>query len=103
MRQLPNMRKRSHYKISTKNEIDLNFMALQKVQFVPCLSLLQKHESSDFKLLWTPAFAGVTRFLTFYEIIKFNKMVIKFSQQEIGKYIFTVQIIAIYFFAELTQ
>jgi hypothetical protein len=29
---------------------------------------LQK-ESSDFRLLWTPAFAGVTRFLTFYEVV----------------------------------
>jgi hypothetical protein len=32
--------------------------------------ILQKQESSNFRLLWTPAFAGVTRFLAFCESIK---------------------------------
>ena len=39
------------------------------------MSFLRKQESSNFRLLWTPAFAGVTRFLTFYECIKFNMIV----------------------------
>ncbi len=34
------------------------------------LDLIGEQESSLFKPLWTPAFAGVTRFLTFYEAIK---------------------------------
>ena len=44
----------------------------QKVQFAPYLSFLRKQESSNFCLLWTPAFAGVTQFLTFYESIKYE-------------------------------
>ncbi len=36
------------------------------------LDLIGEQESSLFKPLWTPAFAGVTLFLTFYEAIKLN-------------------------------
>ena len=35
------------------------------------MPFLQKQESSEFNVLWAPAFAGVTRILTFYEAIKF--------------------------------
>jgi len=46
--------------------------ASQKVQYTFYLSFLRKQESSDFKLLWTPASAGVTRFLTFCKTDKFS-------------------------------
>ena len=56
----------------TTNEVlqELKLTTSQKVQFVPYLSFLRKQESSDFNLLWTPVFTGVTGFLTFCEIIK---------------------------------
>ena len=37
----------------------------------PVLDLIGEQESSRFKPKWIPAFAGMTRFLTFYDSIKF--------------------------------
>jgi hypothetical protein len=36
------------------------------------LDLIGEQESSDFRFLWTPAFAGVTLFLAFYEAVTIN-------------------------------
>jgi hypothetical protein len=44
-------------------------MVSQKVRYILKLSFLRRQESSLFKLLWIPAFAGMTRFLTFYDSI----------------------------------
>ena len=37
----------------------------------PVLDLIGEQESSQFKPLWIPAFAGMTRFLTFCDSIQF--------------------------------
>ena len=42
--------------------------------FPPRVSFPRRRESSSFNQLWTPAFVGVTRFLTFYETINFDNM-----------------------------
>jgi TRAP-type mannitol/chloroaromatic compound transport system substrate-binding protein len=44
-------------------------------------SFRRKPESSFFKKLWTPAFAGVTLQETFYEIINFRKEVSKMKKR----------------------
>ena len=42
-----------------------------KVEIPKELSFRRKPESSYFKTVWTPAFAGVTTIGTFYEVINF--------------------------------
>jgi len=37
------------------------------------LDLIGERESREFNKFWTPAFAGVTVLLTFYEFIIYNK------------------------------
>jgi hypothetical protein len=41
------------------------------------LDLIGEQESSLFKLLWTPAFAGVTQFFTFCTVVKVRLMKIE--------------------------
>jgi hypothetical protein len=43
---------------------------MKKVEFSPILSSRRRPGSSDFGYFWTPAFAGVTGFGTFYGFIK---------------------------------
>jgi len=49
------------------------------------LSFLRKQESSHFKSLWIPAFAGMTRFLTFYDSVKVGGGEGEFWNSESGK------------------
>ena len=55
----------------------------QKVLDAPSLSFLRKQESSRFKPLWIPAFAGMTRFSTFYETINFQNSKQKHSEDSV--------------------
>jgi len=51
------------------------------------LSFPRKRESSCLNMLWTPAFAGVTGFLTFYEVVRFDGVLfVKFiADQNLGR------------------
>jgi len=53
-----------------------NIDSLVKVRNCILLSFPRKRESSDFNHFWTPAFAGVTAFGTFYETIKSGNVAI---------------------------
>jgi len=52
-------------------------MKPQKQRILFFSSFPRKRESRKFKYLWTPAFAGVTPFLTFYETIKIENSKLK--------------------------
>jgi len=49
-------------------------MPSQKIRNRLFLSFPRRRESSIFGLFWTPASAGVTALMTFYEAIKFNHL-----------------------------
>jgi hypothetical protein len=49
--------------------VRINPDIFERIQGYDFPSFRRKPESSHFKAFWTPAFAGVTVYLTFYEII----------------------------------